>query len=458
MTISRRDFARAAAGALAGRWASSPWLPRSGARPIPSPAQLAWQRDELALFLHFGMNTFTDREWGDGSEDPAVFNPRGLDARQWARSAKAGGARALILTAKHHDGFCLWPSRVTAHSVAKSPWRAGAGDVVREFTDACRREGVRPGLYLSPWDRNAAVYADSPRYNDFYCEQLTELLTGYGPIAEVWFDGANGEGPNGRRQVYDWPRIFGLVRRLQPRAVMFSDAGPDVRWCGNEAGAAGDPNWSTVDPAAVPYPGASGEGVIAALQHGDPGGSVWRPAETDTSIRPGWFYHAAEDARVKGADQLTDIWFTSVGRNSKLLLNVPPTREGLLHPVDVARLAALRARLTALFADDLAGTRPLRWRVTGARTAVAEVDLGRTVAVGLARLEEDVARGQRVARYVLHGSMQREGDWRELMRGTTIGYRKLDRFGPALVRKVRLTVEDAIAAPRPVRVGLYGAE
>jgi len=451
VTISRRDFARAAACALAGTVVEEV---KPGVRPHPSASQLAWQRDELALFLHFGVNTFTDREWGDGHEDPAIFDPTQLDARQWARTAKAGGARALILTAKHHDGFCLWSSRLTEHSVARSAWRGGAGDVVREFTDACRSEGLRAGLYLSPWDRNAPVYGDSPRYNDFYCDQLTELLTRYGPISEVWFDGANGEGPNGRRQVYDWPRIFGLVRRLQPRAVMFSDAGPDVRWCGNEAGVAGDPNWSSVDPAAVPYPGASGGAVIAALQHGDPHGAVWRPAETDTSIRPGWFYHAAEDERVKPVDQLVGIWLTSVGRNSKLLLNVPPTRDGVLHATDVARLAQLRAQLTSLFAEDFAAGRPVDWRVTGGRTAVAHVDLGKAVTIGLARLEEDIARGQCVARYAIQGTADGR-DWRELARGTTVGYRKVDRFEPTAARNVRVVVEDAVATPRPLRFGLY---
>jgi len=455
VTISRRDFARTVAGALVGTGTVVPGAPRQGARPRPSPSQLAWQEDELAVFLHFGVNTFTDREWGDGREDPGVFDPTRLDARQWARAAKAGGARALILTAKHHDGFCLWPSRLTEHSVARSPWRDGAGDVVREFTDACRSEGLRAGLYLSPWDRNAPVYGDSPRYNDFYCDQLTELLTRYGPISEVWFDGANGEGPNGRRQVYDWPRVFGLVRRLQPRAVMFSDAGPDVRWCGNEAGVAGDPNWSTMDPAAVPYPGASGDGVIAALQHGDPGGSVWRPAETDTSIRPGWFYHPAEDERVKPVEQLVGIWLTSVGRNSKLLLNVPPTRDGVLHTTDVARLAALRAHLSSVFAEDFAAGRPVAWRVTGGRTAVAEVDFGKTVTIGLARLEENIARGQCVARYAVQGRVDGAGEWRELARGTTVGYRKVDRFEPAALRRVRVVVEDAVATPRPLRIGLY---
>jgi len=378
------------------------------ARPRPSPAQLAWQRDELALFLHFGVNTFTDREWGDGREDPAIFTPSKLDARQWTRSAKAAGAKALILTAKHHDGFCLWPTRTTQHSVAKSPWRSGQGDVVREFMDACRGDGLRAGLYLSPWDRNSPVYGDSPRYNDFYCDQLTELLTRYGTISEVWFDGANGEGPNGRRQEYDWPRFFGLVRKLQPDAVMFSDVGPDVRWCGNESGTAGDPNWSTIDPNAVPYPGASVPDIGEILQHGDPSGSVWRPAEVDVSIRPGWFYHAAEDDRVRCVDNLIGLYFTSVGRNGKLLLNVPPTREGLLHSTDIAHLSAFRERLSGMFDGDSGSRAKPTWRVTGNRTAVLDLDLGAPSSIGLARLEEDITRGQSVARYTLSGIISQE--------------------------------------------------
>ncbi|HTE46826.1 MAG TPA: alpha-L-fucosidase, partial [Gemmatimonadaceae bacterium] len=247
--MNRRSFISASVASLAacsvrhrGEFAAA------SPRPRPSPAQLAWQNDELALFCHFGVNTFTDREWGDGSESPSIFAPARLDTRQWARAARRAGARAMILTAKHHDGFCLWPTRTTEHSVAKSPWRSGQGDVVREFVDSCRAEGLKPGLYLSPWDRNHPAYGDSLKYNDVYCDQLTELLTHYGTIAEVWFDGANGEGPNGKRQIYDWPRVFGLVERLQPNAIIFSDAGPSVRWCGNESGTAGDPNWSTVDP------------------------------------------------------------------------------------------------------------------------------------------------------------------------------------------------------------------
>jgi len=451
--MNRRTFLHAGAAAIAAGCASRRVPAISDGRPRPTASQLLWQRDELALFLHFGVNTFTDREWGDGKESPSIFNPTALDARQWARSAKAAGFRAIVLTAKHHDGFCLWPTATTTHSVASSPFRGGRGDVVREHVDACRAEGLRVGLYLSPWDRNHPSYGDSPRYNDVYAAQLTELLTRYGNIHEVWFDGANGEGPNGKRQVYDWPRVWGIVRRLQPEAVMFSDAGPDVRWCGNERGQAGDPNWSTIDPASVPYPGAPGDAVIRALQNGHPNGSVWRPAEADVSIRPGWFYHPTEDARVRSVDDLTALYFSSVGRNSKLLLNVPPTRDGLLHATDVERLAGLRARLDSTFAEDLAAGARASWSATGATGATLELELARAASVGIARLSEPIERGQRVARYTLYGADA--GDWTVLSRGTTIGYAKLDRLTPTTVRRVRLVIEDAVSAPERVQVKLF---
>jgi alpha-L-fucosidase len=453
--MRRREFIAAGmAGALVPRVMRRPYN-AAAPRPRPSDAQLEWQRDELALFLHFGVNTFTNREWGDGTEDPAIFNPERLDARQWARVARAAGFRAMILTAKHHDGFCLWPTRTTRHSIAASPWRGGQGDVVREFVDACRAESLKAGVYLSPWDRNAPVYGDSPRYNDFYIEQLTELLTRYGTISEVWFDGANGEGPNGRRQTYDWARIWGTVRRLQPNAVIFSDAGPDVRWIGNERGVAGDMNWSTVDPAVVPFPGASGEAVMQMLQRGDPSGSAWRPGETDVSIRPGWFHHAAEDSRVKSVDDLTRLYFTSVGRNSKLLLNVPPTRDGLLHDTDVAHLAGMRARLDTMFANDLAKGASVAWRPNGDRQATAELDLSDVKTIAISDLREDVTQGQTIARYTLEG--ERDGSWRTLSEGTTIGFRKLDRFDPIEVRRIRLTIREAVDTPRPVRISLFGS-
>jgi alpha-L-fucosidase len=286
-----------------------------------------------------------------------------------------------------------------------------------------------------------------------YCDQLTELLTRYGTITEVWFDGANGEGPNGKRQEYDWPRFFGLVRKLQPNAVMFSDSGPDVRWCGNERGTAGDPNWSTMNPAAVPYPGSSAPGMIDALQHGDPKGSVWRPAEVDVSIRPGWFYHPAEDDRVRSVDNLVELYFTSVGRNGKLLLNVPPTREGLLHATDVARLAEFRRRLAAMFERDFASRGRIR-SMSEAPWLEQVIDLGQPTTIRIARLEEDITRGQCVARYTLYGAA--DAEWRVLSRGTTIGYAKMDRFAPVTVRQVRLVIDDAVTKPEFIRVKLYG--
>lgn len=453
-TLTRRRFMAASIGTLASAAVSGVLHARQGrARPVPTPSQLEWQRDELAMFLHFGVNTFTDREWGDGRENPAMFAPSRLDAGQWARTARAAGFRAVILTAKHHDGFCLWPTRTTTHSVSASPWRGGRGDVVREFVNACRTERLKVGLYLSPWDRHEPSYGDSPRYNDLYCAQLTELLTHYGPIHEVWFDGANGEGPNGRRQVYDWPRVWALVRRLQPAAVMFSDAGPDVRWIGNERGVAGETNWSTVDPAVVPYPGATGDGVMRMLQHGDPHGSVWRPGETDVSIRRGWFYHPVEDGRVRTVENLVGLYFTSVGRNSKLLLNVPPTPEGLIHDVDAQRLIGMRQKLDSIFRTNVLASRAVPWRRLGPRAAQAAVTFETPVTVSVTDLREPIERGQVVARYLVQGLTR--GAWQPLARGTTIGYRKLDRFDPVEVSALRVTVEDALDTPPALAVAAY---
>ena len=414
-------------------------------RPRPSDAQLRWQQDELALFLHFGVNTFTDREWGDGREDPQIFAPGALDARAWARTARVAGFRAMILTAKHHDGFCLWPTRTTYHSVAASPFRGGSGDVVREFTEACRAEGLRAGLYCSPWDRNHPTYGDSDAYNQVYWAQLAELLSNYGAIAEVWFDGANGEGPNGRRQAYDWPRTFALVRRLQPHAVIFSDAGPDVRWIGNEQGVAGETCWSTIDPAAIPFPGFDGPDVGARLQRGDPDGTVWRPGETDVSIRPGWFWHAAEDARVRSVDNLMELYTTSVGRNSKLLLNVPPTRAGLLGESDVAALQAFRSRREGLYGRNVA----LHARVTHSG-ASRLLSFASPVSFDTAVVAEDIRRGQQVAEYSLHA--RSEGQWRQVLQGTTIGYKKIDRFPALAADQVRLTIDRALG---PVQLASF---
>ena len=408
------------------------------------------------MFLHFGVNTFTDREWGDGTESPSIFNPARLNARQWARTARAAGFRAMIITAKHHDGFCLWPTRTTKHSVASSPFRGGQGDVVREFVEACRAENLRPGVYLSPWDRNNPLYGDSPRYNDLYADQLTELLTNYGPMAEVWFDGANGEGPNGKKQQYDWPRVWGLVRKLQPKAVMFSDAGPDVRWCGNENGRAGDPNWSMVNPAVVPYPGATGPAIIPALQHGDPAGAVWRPAEADTSIRPGWFYHPAEDGRVKTGERLLDIYCQSVGRNSKLLLNVPPTRDGLLHDADAAKLMEFAAGRQAVFGRDVAEGKRLDWRRAN-NSWTASVDLGPGITSGAIRLEENIERGQSIARHVVSAAAWKSDATHVVADSTTIGYARIHRFDMTPIGRVTLEIKDHAARPDGIQIRVYSA-
>jgi alpha-L-fucosidase len=320
--------------------------------------------------------------------------------------------------------------------------------VVREFTEACRAEGLDAGLYLSPWDRHEPSYGDSPKYNDFYIAQLTELLTRYGPITEVWFDGANGEGPNGKHQVYDWERIHRTVRRLQPEAVIFSDAGPDVRWIGNEKGTAGDPNWSTVNPDTVPYPGISGPEVDAMLQHGDPGGSVWRPGEADVSIRPGWFWHEAENEQVKTADELVELYFMSVGRNANLLLNVPPTRDGLLHEADVAQLTAFGDKLDAMFTTDLAAEARIAKSSRGVTLTLPD-----TVQFSIVDLHEAIEQGQTIARYRVDAW---DGDrWVTFSRGTTIGHRKLDRVPPMRTDRVRVVVEEAVGSVEIAGVSIW---
>ena len=475
--MHRRDFVAAGSAGLVAACASPALLPGTSPaalRPHPSAEQLAWHRRELALFLHFGVNTFTDREWGLGNEDPRLFAPSALDARQWARAARAGGFRTVILTAKHHDGFCLWPSALTTHSVASSPWRQGRGDVVRDLADAARAEDLALGLYLSPWDRHEPAYGDTDRYNTFYCAQLTELLTRYGPIAEVWFDGANGEGPNGRRQEYDWPRIHQTVRRHQPRALIFSDAGPDIRWAGNELGVAGDPNWCTVDPATVPAPGMSGDAVTRSLLHGDPDGAVWRPAESDVSIRPGWFWHPAEDARVRSADNLIGLYVSSVGRNSGLLLNVPPTRDGLLHPTDVSRLAEFGARRQGIFGREAArparvtavssarGHDPARvldpdpdafWMPAGnSSSGSLQLEFSRPVSFDLLSLQEAIAFGQTIESFTV--DCWRES-WVRVAEGTTIGHRRIIGVPPGTATRLRFTFASRGAPPRLSRLGLH---
>ncbi len=479
--MRRRDFVTTLS-ALAATAAARPAraaLP-SGARrsPLATPSrdQLLWQRRERALFLHFGVNTFTGREWGDGTEDPRIFNPANLDARQWARAAKAAGFASVVLTAKHHDGFCLWPSALTTHSVKSSPWKEGKGDVVREFTDACRAEGLGAGLYLSPWDRHEPSYGDTPRYNDYYERQLTELLTTYGPLTEVWFDGANGEGPNGKKQQYDWPRVHATVRRLQPHALMFSDAGPDIRWIGNESGTAGDPCWCAMDPAAVPYPGADGPQIISALQHGDPHGTVWRPGEADVSIRPGWFWRESENEKVRSADNLEQLYLSSVGRGANLLLNVPPSTNGTLHDRDVRALAELGERVQRLYAHDLAaGARASSGEATDRehrpalaidpdlstyfmpRKLVGEASLHlqfeRPVTFDTVNLQEAIAEGQTIESFEIR--VTRADTVTTIATGTTVGNRRLVRVPDVTADGVGIVARSSLGPIRIARVSLH---
>jgi len=445
--VNRRTFLRSTVAAVAATHLPVRSL---AARPHPTAEQLAWQRNELSLFLHFGINTFTDQEWGDGTEDPTLFAPLDLDARQWVRAARAAGFRAVILTAKHHDGFCLWPTATTRHSVQASPWRNGDGDVVAELSQACRAERLGMGLYLSPWDRNAPSYGDGPRYNDFYCDQLGELLTRYGPVTEVWFDGANGEGTSGPRQAYDWPRFHQVVRRYQPGALIFSDSGPDLRWTGNERGAAGDPNWCTVDPDVVPYPGAGGPDVIDMLQHGDPDGSAWRPAEADVSIRPGWFWHPAEDDRVRSGAQILDLYFQSAGRNAGLLLNVPPTRAGQLHEQDLRSLVEFGELRGRIFQRDLT-VGALRMQSDDGRRI--QLRLPNPVEFDVIAIQEDIRHGQAVSAHHVEALIR--GEWRTVAEGTTIGNKRLHKVSPTPATQIRLVIEAALAVPRIGRISLH---
>jgi alpha-L-fucosidase len=424
----------------------------------PSPRQIAWQELEFYGFIHFGMNTMTDREWGLGHEEPALFDPQQLDAGQWVDSLKSAGMRGVILTCKHHDGFCLWPSALTRHSVAASPWRGGQGDVVAEVSKACAARGMKFGVYLSPWDRTDASYGTDVRYDDYFVGQLRELLTGYGPIFSVWLDGANGEGANGKVQLYDWDRYFATIRELQPDAVI-TICGPDVRWCGNEAGHTRENEWSVV-PASL----RDAERTASKSQKADDGqfsrlvksdeedlGSraailssddplVWYPAEVNTSIRPGWFYHASEDAQVRSAADLFDIYRGSVGGNATFLLNVPPAPNGLIAAPDVAVLAELGRTIEAFYGRDVAGLATVL--TDGAVTTLSWLE---PVTIDGVVLGEDIAQGQQVEEMVVEG-LGADGEWRHLATLGLVGHRRIVGFPPIVVRHVRLTVTIARGA------------
>ena len=450
--------------------------------PLPTARQLRSEEMEFYGFLHFTVNTFTDREWGLGGEEEKVFNPTDFDAAQIVSAAKAAGMKGLILTAKHHDGFCLWPSRFTEHSVKNSPWKNGKGDVVKEISTACRKQGLKFGVYLSPWDRNHKSYGQ-PEYVTEYRNQLRELLTNYGDIFEVWLDGANGGdgfygGANETRTIdgktyYDWANTFPIVRELQPMACIFSDAGPDLRWVGNERGVAGDTCWATINSEGR-YAGGSSKG----LNSGERPGTDWIPAECDVSIRPGWFYHVKEDNRVKTPEKLVEIYYQSVGRGANLNLNLPPDRRGQIHENDVASLREFRRILDATFAKDLSRGAKLTASNTrgGAKqfapknlldhkrdtywatddnvtTPELILDLGKPVTFNVVNLREYLPLGQRVEAFAL--DQWKDGQWVEFANGTSIGNRRLVRGEFMTTDKVRLRITQASVCPALSEVGLF---
>ena len=417
----------------------------SGGEPygaLPTPAQIAWQEMEMNLFCHFGPNTFSGAEWGDGTEAEDLFNPTDLDCRQWARTAKAAGFKGIIITAKHHDGFCLWPSPVSTHTVRESSWRDGKGDVLKELSEACAAEGLKFGVYISPWDRNDPHYG-TPAYNDVFVQTLESVLGGtYGPVFEQWFDGANGEGPNGKKQEYDWPLFNGTVLKLQPQAVIFSDVGPGCRWVGNEEGHAGRTNWGTLNTEGF-APGRQGP-PQQSLNEGDRNGSAWIPAETDVSIRPGWFWHESENDQVKSVQQLLKIYYESVGRNSLLLLNVPPDTRGHIHEIDSVRLMEFRAALDRIFAENLAGKLS---RKGDSWTVEAKGPFNRLV------LQEDIAKGQRIAACTVEA---RTADgWQEIARETTVGCKRIVLLPRTEASQIRINVTESLAQPLLSGIGLY---
>ena len=458
--------------------------PPSPVYPIPEPRQLAWQELQYYGFVHFNMNTFSDREWGFGDEQPSQFAPTALDARQWARVAKEAGMKGLIITAKHHDGFVLWPSAYTAHSVKNSPWRDGKGDLIREFVDACREYGLKVGIYYSPWDRNHPDYG-KPEYITYMRNQLTELLTNYGELFEVWFDGANGGsgwygGANEERIVdkltyYDWPSMHALVRELQPGAMLFSDAGPDVRWVGNEHGFAYPTTWSNLMRDSV-YAGMPEYSDKWAM--GQENGTHWVPAEADVSIRPGWYYHAYEDHKVKTLPELLEIYYQSIGQNSSLLINFPVDTRGLIPDSDVQAILELSAKVKEDFAVNLAigakvsasssrgagyaenllldGNYDNYWAAAAGQTSASvELDFGQPRFFNRILIQEYVNLGQRVSAFVVEKEV--EGKWMPLAQGTTIGYTRILRVPDSEAQKIRINFLEGKGEPLIGELGVYAA-
>lgn len=427
--------------------------------PIPEAKQVEWQKMETYAFIHFGLNTFNDREWGYGDSDPKTFNPKKLDCEQWAQTLVKAGMKGVILTAKHHDGFCLWPFEGTEYSVKNSPWKDGKGNVVKELAEACRKYGLKFAVYLSPWDRHQANYG-TPEYLPYFYAQLRDLLTNYGDVFEVWFDGANGgDGWYGgakdmrtidRKNYYNYPKIYEMLDSIQPQAIVFSDGGPGCRWVGNENGFAGATNWSFLRKGEV-YPGYP---RYYELQYGHEDGNQWVAAECDVSIRPGWFYHAEEDGKVKSLKHLSDIYFQSVGYNSVLLLNIPPDRRGLIHEADIKRLKEFADYRQQTFADNRVKNGRKYWSTTSGGEAVYA--LKSKSEINLVMLQEDITKGQRVEAFTVEALT--DNGWKEVGKGTTIGYKRMLRFPAVNANKLRVRIDECRLTAYVSQVAAYYAE
>lgn len=435
--------------------------------PTPSPAQIEWQKMEYYMFIHFGPNTFTDVEWGNGEEDPKVFAPTDLDCGQWATIARRAGMKGIVITAKHHDGFCLWPSAYSTHTIRESGLDGGKRDILKELSKACRKEGLKFGVYISPWDQNHPSYG-TPEYNSVFAATLAEVHSQYGPMFEQWFDGATSEQTKGFK--YDWPLFNRTVYSISPNAIIFSDVGPGCRWMGNERGVASETNWSLLDPEGF-EPGSNAP-CGDTLASGNKYGKHWIPAEVDVSIRPGWFYSPSTDSLIKSADKLMDIYYTSVGRNANLILNVPPDRRGRINPADSARLMEFRqAREKAFDTDYAKRSNCVSPDVRGgkARFAAANIVDGKyksywttddnitssyfTVSFRLPRnismvvLQEYIALGQRVEEFSIEYRSSEEMPWIEIGRGTTIGNKRIIRFPEVEASAVRVNILKSRACP-----------
>ncbi|MFA9453198.1 MAG: alpha-L-fucosidase [Candidatus Aminicenantaceae bacterium] len=438
---------------------------------VPNERQLIWHDMKYHAFIHFGPNTFTDIEWGHGDESPDAFNPTELDCRQWARVIRDAGMEGALITAKHHDGFCLWPSEYSTHTVRESKWRDGKGDVLKDLSEACREFGIKFGVYVSPWDRNHPTYF-MDEYNTVFKKMLEEVLTNYGKVYYVFFDGAFSVGPDGKRQEYDWEGFVEVVRRCQPNAVIFSDAGPDVRWIGNERGYAAETNWCTINSGAF-YPGIGG--VNDQLQTGHEDGELWIPSEVNTSIRPGWFYHQEEDDKVKSLSRLVDNWYHSVGMNGCFLLNLPPDTRGLIHENDIQRLTELKKYLDNAFSLNLAEEASVkatntRGRAFSAKNAIdddpetywatdddilnasIELDFGNPTLLNAVLIQEYISLGQRVRSFSIEAMVNDSFD--QVAKGVTVGNRRIVRFKPITTEKLRITI-NAKACPLISNLEVY---